>query len=153
MTSRNGLPLERHEALGPELARLRDQVAVICAEVMKAWPRRTAAHDRAAGVLGAVDALRKELDTRFSTELGDGYTPEAYYPPPGVRDAPGMPSAAARHAVAAKVGAACQAAREGAPAAARDAAAEALLSLGGMHVAIADGNADEADMAFKMSWS
>jgi hypothetical protein len=155
MPRTQGLSPARHRAIGPELARIRDQLAEISAEVMKAWPRRSVVSDRASAVVEPVDRLRDELDARFRVEHEGDYSPDAYCPPRAVRDAPGLPSPAVQHATAVKVAAACQAAREAASADAKDAATQALLGLAEMHLAIAEGDAGKADLAMMMavSWA
>lgn len=155
MPHTQGLSPERHRAIGRELARIRGQLASISVEVVKAWPRRSAASDRASAVVDPVDRLRNELDARLRVEHEGDYSPDAYYPPRAVRDAPGMPSPAVQHVAALKVAAACAAAREVASAAAKDAAATALQSLGEMHVEIAHGDAGKADLSMMMavSWA
>jgi hypothetical protein len=155
MPRTQGLSPERHQAIGRDLARIRDQLADISAEVMKAWPCRSVASDRASAVVDPVDRLRDELDARFRVEHEGDYSPDAYCPARAVRDASGMPFPAVQHAAALKVTAACRAAREAASAAAKDAATQALLGLAEMHLAIAEGDADQADLAVMMavSWA
>jgi hypothetical protein len=155
MPSSHGLSPERHQAIGPELARIRDLLAGISAEIMRAWPRRSVANDRASAVVGPIDRLRDELATRFRIEHESDYSPDAYYPPSSVREAPGMPSPAAQHALALKVAEARSAAEGSADAAGKDAADRSLRSLGRMHAAIAIGDAGEAERAMVMvvSWA
>jgi hypothetical protein len=155
MPSSRGLSPERHRAIGPELARIRDLLADISAEIMRAWPCRSVANDRASAVVGPIDRLRDELAARFRVEHEGDYTPDAYYPPRAVRDAPGMPSPAVQHALALKVAEARTAAEGPAAAAVKDAADHALRSLGRMHAAIAVGDVGEAERALAMviSWT
>lgn len=155
MPSSRGLSPQRHQAIGPELARIREQLASISTEVMQAWPRRSVPSDRASAVTGLVDGLRGELDARFRVEHEGDYTPDAYYPSSAVRETPGMPSAAVQHALALKVAEARTAAEGPAAAAVKDPADQALRSLGGMYAAIAAGDAGEAEraMAMVVSWT
>lgn len=153
--SSHGLSPERHRLIGAELARVRDQLDGISAEIMGAWPRRSAASDRASAIVGPVDKLRDELDARFRVEHEDDYSPGAYYPPRSIREAPGMPSLAVQHALARKIAEARRDAEGSASPEAKDAVGQAFRALGRMHVAVAALDADEAAraMATAVSWA
>ena len=56
--------LEWHQAIGPELARIRNRLAEISGEIMRAWPRRSVSNDRASAVVGPVDRLRDRARRR-----------------------------------------------------------------------------------------
>ena len=82
----HGLSPERHQAIGPELVRIRSRLADISAEIMTAWPRPSVANDRASAVVGPLHRLRDELAAQFRSQHEGDYTPHSYYPPRSVRE-------------------------------------------------------------------
>ena len=84
---KTGLPLERHAALGLELARMRDRLTELSTEILRAYPKGSLPHRRASSVTISVDALREQLDARAYAEHGPAAA-EAYYPRRELRDAP-----------------------------------------------------------------
>lgn len=72
--------VEWHRAIGPELIRIRNRLAEISGEIMRAWPRRSVAAGRASAVVGPVDRLRDELAAEFRRQHKRGYSPDAYFP-------------------------------------------------------------------------
>ena len=99
----HGLSPERHQAIGPELARIRNRLAEISGEIMRAWPRRSVSNDRASAVVGPVDRLRDELAAQFRGQHEGVYSPDTYYPPRAVREAPQDKPALSRAETAAQV--------------------------------------------------
>jgi len=150
-----GLSPERHRAIGPELAGIHILLAGISAEIIRAWPRRSVVNDRASAVVGPVLRLQQELASRFREEHGAHYSPDVYFPLGPFPEYAPAPFSAAQHAVALKVAEARIVTEGSVSAAAREAADQALLSLGRMHAAIAVFDAGEADRAMTMaaSWA
>jgi hypothetical protein len=72
--------VEWHQAIGPELVSIRNRLAEISGEIMRAWPRRSLANDRASAVVGPVDRLRDELAAEFRRHHKDCYSPDTYFP-------------------------------------------------------------------------
>lgn len=87
MTRKNGLPSERHHAIGLELARMRDRLTALTVEIMNAYPKGSRPYELAEHAVRPVDELRSELDRRFFAEHPYA-TPDAYYPPPELRNQP-----------------------------------------------------------------
>lgn len=91
MTGRKpGLPMTRHEEIGLELARTRDRLAVLGAEIANAYPKNGRAGRLALAAAEPLDRLRCELEDRmFAEHPGeDRATTHVYYPSPEARRSP-----------------------------------------------------------------
>jgi hypothetical protein len=89
MSSRkSGLDITRHQEIGLELARIRDRLTVLSAEIGNAYPKAGKAARLADRLTGPIDRLRAELDSRmFAEHPGDGRaTVHVYYPHPETRE-------------------------------------------------------------------
>lgn len=83
-----GLNMARHQEIGLELARIRDRLTVLSAEIGNAYPKDSKAARLAGRIVAPVDQLRSELDSRmFSEHPGDDRaTVHVYYPHPVARE-------------------------------------------------------------------
>ena len=87
-TPKTGLDMALHQEIGLELARIRDRLTVLSAEIGNAYPKDRMAARLADRVVGPLDRLRAELDIRMFTEHSndDAATIYVYYPQPETRD-------------------------------------------------------------------
>jgi len=82
-----GLSIERHQEIGLELARVRDQLTALACEIGNAYPKASEAGRIAQTMTRPIDRLRGALESRmFAEHQGDGEaTTHVYYPSPETR--------------------------------------------------------------------
>lgn len=87
---KTGLDMARHQEIGLELARIRDRLTTLTAEIGNAYPKDSKAARLAGRVVGPVDQLRAELDSRMFSEhpADERATVHVYYPHPEARSTP-----------------------------------------------------------------
>lgn len=84
----NGLTLERHQALGPELKAVRDQLLTLAVEIGNAYPKQSRQARAAEKAYQALDGLRCAMDDAVCHEnQGDTALDlcRIYYPGQAVR--------------------------------------------------------------------
>lgn len=89
MSSRkSGLDMGRHQEIGLELARIRDRLTTLSAEIGNAYPKGSKAARLANRVVEPLDQLRAELDSRMFSEHpdDDAASVYVYYPQPETRE-------------------------------------------------------------------
>jgi hypothetical protein len=85
---KTGLDIPRHQEIGLELARIRDRLTILSAEIGNAYPKDSKTARLAGRIVGPVDQLRAELDIRMFSEHpdDDAATTYVYYPQPETRE-------------------------------------------------------------------
>lgn len=76
---KRGLDITRYQAIGLELARMRDRLTHLSAEIGNAYPKASKPARLADRIVHPIDALRTELANRYFAENPDATT-DPYWP-------------------------------------------------------------------------
>lgn len=80
--TKTGLPLERHQELGPELAAIRDRLLHLSVEIGNSYPKHSRIFRLTERITDVLDSLRSDLEEAMFRENHDhpSLSTQVYYP-------------------------------------------------------------------------